>query len=39
MKEQLDQVYNYFEGKFYLENMMKAANEQLERERHSGLIG
>lgn len=32
-------MYSYVEGKFYLENMIRIANEALDRERSAGLIG
>jgi hypothetical protein len=32
-------MYSYFEGKLYLENTVRSANEALDRERSAGLIG
>jgi hypothetical protein len=32
-------MYSYFEGKLYLENIIRAASEALDRERNAGLIG
>jgi len=30
----LSSMYSYFEGKFYLENMIRLASEALEKERN-----
>ncbi|KAM3143632.1 hypothetical protein pb186bvf_004394 [Paramecium bursaria] len=39
LKEQVDQLYAFFEAKFHVESVLKQASEALEKERHAGIVG
>ncbi|CAD8090258.1 unnamed protein product [Paramecium sonneborni] len=39
LKLQIDQSFAYFQSKFYLTEQIRQANEELDKERHTGIIG
>ncbi|CAD8070275.1 unnamed protein product [Paramecium primaurelia] len=39
LKSQIDQSFAYFQSKFYLIEQIRQANEELDKERHTGIIG
>ncbi|CAD8103369.1 unnamed protein product [Paramecium sonneborni] len=39
LKQQIDQSFAYFQSKFYLNEQIRQANEELDKERHTGIIG
>ncbi|CAD8081620.1 unnamed protein product [Paramecium primaurelia] len=38
LKSQIDQSFAYFQSKFYLNEQIRQANEELDKERHTGII-
>ncbi|CAK94932.1 unnamed protein product (macronuclear) [Paramecium tetraurelia] len=39
LKSQIDESFAYFQSKFYLMEQIRQANEELDKERHTGIIG